>query len=159
MANQKREKVSLIYIYNNRWSREKLKLEFLIRVLILCHVSRFILLIVQFKYEIGVQFYFIFTMLLFKYLCKCVINIENQKDHINYNHFYLTFFRPMKHTNFGKEVAHGCTHGWKRGLQFLFSFPMEVHFKGLFINYNHFLFMDKNCTDLQLMWIRIVEFF
>ena len=46
----------LIYIYNNRWSREKLKLEFLIRVLILCHVSRFILLNVQLKSEIGVQF-------------------------------------------------------------------------------------------------------
>ena len=50
-----------IYIYNNKWSREKLKLEFLI--LILCHVSRFILLIFQFKFEIGVQFCSIFTML------------------------------------------------------------------------------------------------
>ena len=29
----------LIYIYNNRWSREKLKLQFQIRTLILCHVS------------------------------------------------------------------------------------------------------------------------
>ena len=55
--------VPLIYIYNNRWSREKLKLEFLIRVLILCHVFRFILLIFQFKYEIGVKFYPIFTVL------------------------------------------------------------------------------------------------
>ena len=100
-------KLKIIYIYNNKWSREKPKLEFLIRVLILCHVSRFVLPIFQFKYEIRVQFCSMFTMLVFKYLCKCVINIENQKNHINYNHFYLTFFRPMKCINFGKEVAHG----------------------------------------------------
>ena len=63
---QKKEAVCikhLIYIYNNRWSREKLKLEFLIRVLILCHVSRSILLIVQFKSEIEVQFCSIIAML------------------------------------------------------------------------------------------------
>ena len=53
----------IIYIYNNRWRRVKLKLKFLIRVLILCHISRFILLIFQFKSEIGVQFWTIFTML------------------------------------------------------------------------------------------------
>ena len=35
----------------------------IIRVLILCHVSRFILLIIQFKSEIEIQFCSIFTML------------------------------------------------------------------------------------------------
>ena len=102
--------VWLIYIYNNRWSREKLKLEFQIRVPILCHVSEFMWglhynSIVQSESEIGGQFY-----------CTHVQS--------NYYHYNFFFFEVKDRSVINKSKLIQCIFPvqatWKQGYFFFF---------------------------------------